>query len=815
MADLRLGALLDASTKERTDQPATIATDDLATHGVIVGMTGSGKTGLGVGLIEECLAAGVPTLLVDPKGDLTNLCLLFETMDGPTFQPWVDEAAARKAGLDVAAFAEQQATAWRTGLESWGIAPDHVAALRRSVDIAVYTPGSSAGLPLNVLGSLAPPPPGLDAEVVQDEVSGWVSGVLGLLGIAADPVTSREHILLSSIVSDAWGRRETLDLAGVITRIQQPPFRKLGVLELDQVIPAADRAALALRLNGLLAAPGFSTWLAGDPIDIASMMRTADGRPRCAVVTLAHLSDEQRLSTTALLLSKVVTWMRSQSGTSDLRLLLYLDEVAGYLPPVANPATKPVILLLMKQARAFGVGVVLATQNPVDVDYKALSNAGTWLVGRLQTEQDKARLLDGLSSAAGNVDMAATADAIAGLGKRQFLLREAGSDTPRLMTTRWAMSYLRGPMTREEIAALKQRGFRPTGQPEPVVSPPSAPVPAPPSAPAPAPASTSEPAPTPSTTTSTTSPTADDESPVMPAVAKAVGVRYVDPAAPWAAGVGAVPGGRLEAAAVARVHLRYDEAKVDFVHDEEYEAVLHPLSTADTAGLEQLTQVDFDERDLLEQAPPGARYVLPDARIDTATWWRTLERSLVDLLVRSRTVDVPVNRTLKLAARPGETPEQFQARCRAAADAAADKATAALEAKARRKVAALHQRLDAARTQLAVAEDRRSQTISADVASTVGSMLGGLFGGRQSRASVTAAARRAQTAQDRVSSARLKADELADAVAALEAEIAADVAALEAEWAAKAADVDTLSVPLERSDVRVDSLRLAWLPVGP
>ena len=459
MADLRIGGVLDAGTRERTSEATVISSSDLTTHGVIVGMTGSGKTGLGIVLIEECLSAGIPTLLIDPKGDLTNLCLTFPSLAPADFEPWLNESDVAKAGVPAADFAVQQATTWRDGLAGWDVGPERIADLRQRVEFEVYTPGSTAGRQLNIVGSLQAPGADANAEDTADEIESYVSSILAMLGINADPLASREHVLLSSLIQNSWSRGIDLDLATLLAQVQQPPMRKLGVLELEQFFPAPDRAAFAVRLNALLASPGFATWLEGDPIDIDGMLRTSDGRPRCAIVTTAHLSDEQRQSVTALVLSKFVTWTRRQGGSSDLRALLYMDEVAGYLPPTANPPTKKPIMLLLKQARAFGVGVVLSTQNPVDVDYKALSNAGTWLIGRLQTEQDKARLTDGLRSAAGSVDITALGETISALGKRQFVLKRAGSDQPALTTTRWAMSYLRGPLVRTEISRLATAGL--------------------------------------------------------------------------------------------------------------------------------------------------------------------------------------------------------------------------------------------------------------------------------------------------------------------------------------------------------------------
>jgi hypothetical protein len=348
------------------------------------------------------------------------------------------------------------------------------------------------------------------------------------------------------------------------------------------------------------------------------------------------------------------------------------------------------------------------------------------------------------------------------------------------------MSYLRGPLTREQVADLTRQ--RPAATAEPPVA-----------------TSTAEPV-TPPTVA------APGESPLAPAPPPSVPVAYLDPAAAWAADLGARPGRRFEAAAVARVRLRYDETKADLVHDEEYEAVLHPLPVAaDAAGLRP---VDYDDRDLLPTAPEGAQYVLPAADLSAARWWSDLRRAVADELVRSRRLQVLTNPELRLWSRPGETQEAFAQRCRAAADAAADKATAELAGKAEAKVRALQGRLDTATSRAAAAESERNAQIGTDVASTVGSMLGGLLGGRRSRASVAAAARRAQSAQARVDSARGKAEDLATQLADVEADLAADVAALDEQWAAKAEAVEAVGVPLEKTDVSVVDLRLVWVPVG-
>jgi uncharacterized protein DUF87 len=816
MADLHLGELVDPAAHQRNGTPAVVGTGDLTTHGVIVGMTGSGKTGLGVVLIEEALTAGVPCLLIDPKGDLTNLCLTFPDLTPADFRPWINDGDAQKAGLTSDAFAEQQATTWKDGLAGWGITPDRIKALRDSVGFTIYTPGSTSGVPLNIVGSLQAPADVSDMEVVRDEIEGYVSGLLGLVGIDADPLSSREHILLSNLIETAWTQGQSLDLGTLVGQVQQPPMRKLGVFELDQFFPPADRTTLAIKLNGLLASPSFAAWADGAPLDIDSLLRTADGEPAAAIVTIAHLSDEERQFVVALVLSKLVTWMRKQSGTTDLRTLVYMDEVAGYVPPTAAPPTKKPIMTLMKQARAFGVGVVLATQNPVDIDYKAISNAGTWMVGRLQTERDKARLLDGMSAAAGGVDVGAVGDTISGLAKREFVLRKAGKDTPDVFTTRWAMSYLRGPLTRDQIATL-MAGARGPAVAAQAVAPAAGPAVA-----AAAPVARAA-APLPVAAAAAPHPAAapvgDDATPMMPEVAQGVGVYFVDPAAPWLATVGGTPGStRYAPAAVARVRLRYDEEKADLVVDEEYEAVLHPLtSAADPAAA---VPVDYDERDLLAAAPGPASFVLPDAPIKAKTFWSTLEKDLVSQLVRARTIEIFANRPLKLFSRAGETKDEFAARCKDAAAAKADEETAKLRDKYETKAKSLQDRLQAAQDRAQVLEAEASGRQQEELLSTAGSLLGSFLGGRKRSSSLAtelrgAAGRRSRSraAGERLDAAQGKAGSISAQLSDLETDLSDDILRITGAWDEKATAIDSVPVSLERTDVQVSQLVLAWVPV--
>ena len=816
MADFLLGGQIDPAQHTRTDKLTTVGSGDFTTHGVIVGMTGSGKTGLGVVLVEEALSAGVPTILIDPKGDLTNLCLTFPDLAPSDFQPWVNEGDATKAGQSVPDFAAAQAKAWTDGLAGWGIAPDRIAALRNNVTFTIYTPGSNAGVGINIVGSLQAPADIGDAEVVGDEIEGFVSGLLSLVDIDADPLSSREHILLSNLILNEWTGGRSLDLPTLVGMVMQPPIRKLGVFELDQFFPPKDRQAFAMRLNGLLASPSFGSWMAGSPLDIASMLRTPDGKPRCAIVTTAHLSDQERQFVTTMVLAKLVTWMRRQSGTTDLRALLYMDEVAGYLPPTAMPPTKKPIMTLMKQARAFGVGVVLSTQNPVDVDYKALSNAGTWMIGRLQTEQDKQRLLDGMSAASGGVDVKAIGDTISGLAKREFVLRRAGKDQPDSFTTRWAMSYLRGPLTRDQIATLMaaQKG---TDAPVAATSVAAAATPDATAAPAAssAPAATAAPA-APVTL-------GQDETVVMPEVAGGIAVRWADVASPWLSALGGDSrGARYEASVVARVALRYDDDKADLVHDEEYEAVVFPLT--DQVDVTRSIAVDYDDRDLRPDAPTPCTYRLSNAPIKDKAFYTRIERDLIDFLVRSRTVELQTNRQLKLFSRPAETAEAFSIRCAAAADSAADAETAKLRDKYAAKVSKLQLQIQTAEDQANVLETQAKGRRNEEILSTAGSILGGLLGGRRSRGGLLgsvlgkaggAAGRRSRSAAagDRLDAAENKIEALHQQLEDLETELSAEVTEIDGRWAGIAAELTTTPVSLERADVKVTQLSLVWIPV--
>ena len=433
---------------------------DLVTHAVCVGMTGSGKTGLGIALLEEAAIDNIPAIIIDPKGDLTNLMLTFPELRPGDFEPWVNSEDARKQGLSPQEYAAKQAELWRRGLADWGQDGDRIGRLRAAADVAIYTPGSSAGIPVSILKSFSAPDQAVleDGELLRERIGTTVTSLLGLLGIEADPLQSREHILLATILDWAWKQGRDLDMPALIQYLQDPPVSRIGVLDLETYYPKTDRFAVVMALNNLLASPGFESWMAGAPLDIADALYAPSGKPRLAIFSIAHLNDAERMFFVSLLLNQVVGWVRTLPGTTSLRALLYMDEIFGYFPPVANPPSKKPLLTLLKQGRAYGLGVVLATQNPVDLDYKGLSNAGTWFIGRLQTDRDKQRVLDGLEGAAVGSGSAFNRQRmeqiLAGLGSRIFLMNNAHEDAPVVFQSRWALSYLCGPLTREQIKTL-------------------------------------------------------------------------------------------------------------------------------------------------------------------------------------------------------------------------------------------------------------------------------------------------------------------------------------------------------------------------
>lgn len=768
-----LGRPYDPETKATAGEPLLYDSRDLTTHAVCVGMTGSGKTGLCLALLEEAGIDGVPAICIDPKGDLANLLLTFPQLAPADFEAWVDPADAKRKGLSVPDYAASVANTWRKGLADWDQTPARIGKLRNSVDLTIYTPGAHTGLPLSVLRSLDAPGDGMrdDATALRERVGGVVGGLLSLVGRDADPLQSREHILLSNIVEQAWRAGQGLDLASLITAVQKPPMDKVGALDLETFFPAKDRTALAMALNNLLASPGFSAWLDGDPLDAQRLLFTPEGKPRISIISIAHLSDPERMFVVTLVLNELVGWMRRQSGTSSLRAILYMDEIFGYFPPTASPPSKMPMLTLLKQARAFGVGCVLATQNPVDLDYKGLGNTGTWFIGRLQTDRDKQRVLDGLESAlpGGAAGSRPTLDKLmSSLTQRVFLMRNVHEDAPLLMQSRWALSYLRGPLTGPEIARL-MAGRRDEGKTSQTV-----------------------------------------RSAARPAVPADVREYFI--AATRGSGATEY---RPMVLGSAKLHFVDAGAKIDLWRTV---SLLAPIADDGAAWAE--AQSNGSTRPAFTERPEeSAQFATLSAAALRAQSYAAWGRSLAAQLYETARSEVFTCKALDLASNPDESEGDFRARL---AHAARERRDAAVE-KVREKFAAkrttladqlrrAEERVGRERDQLT---ERRTQT-----AVSIGSaVLGALFGRKAISASSVGRAATAMRTASRVGREKEDVTRAEDSLDVLRQRLADFDAECETDLKAAGDSLDVASLPLERrslaprkGDIAVGEIALAWVP---
>lgn len=772
MAQLRIGGRLSAGGDTPPHRPLDLDSDRLTTHAVLLGMTGSGKTGLGIVLLEELIRARIPPIIVDPKGDMANLMLTFPKLDGPSFAPWVDPVEARQRGLSVEALGSATADRWSVGLDRWGLGGSDISALRASARFTVYTPGSRAGMPLNVLGSLSPPEGSVDDEATQESIGGFVSGLLGLLGIDADPIASREAILLANIVHHAWAERRNLSFPELIAAVSEPPFRKLGVFELHAFYPPEERRQLALRLNGLLASPSFAPWMEGPALDIGALLDAGD-KTAVPIFYLAHLDDRARMFFVTLLFGKIVSWMRGQSGSKSMRAAVYMDEVFGYLPPTANPPSKTPMLTLLKQGRAFGVGTILATQNPVDLDYKAMSNAGTWMIGRLQTERDQKRIVDGIGDPA-------LARTLADLGPREFVLCSSNTNAPDVFTSRWALAYLRGPFTQEDIRRVQQpfdAGEAPT------------------------------------------EPDSEQTLSRMPTVANGINFYHAHPAAEWLTAVGGDPrGGRNRAFLAARLQLRFDERKAKLDHAVEWEAL---LSAHAPLEIDDATEVDFDPRDFVESG--SGAYEIPELPLDEVATFNAFKKAVVERVYRDEEVELHRNLSLKLYSRPDESEELFRERCRKKAADMADRDAAKLRDRFETKRERLESRLTDAERRLedveAEAERRKGEEWMSGASALVDVFLGGRSSTRSilTRASRKASgtlSRRSRTRRSEEKAGRVAetVEDLIDELKELEADLLDELRRIDAEWDEKVDQIEPLSIRLEKNDIHVLKLAVIWVP---
>lgn len=765
-----LGRPYDPASNATSPAPLLYDSKDLTTHGLIVGMTGSGKTGLAIVLLEEAALDGIPSIVIDPKGDMANLALRFPDLRPEDFLPWIEPRDALSRGVTYEDLARETARKWEEGIGEWGQSKDRLRSLVAASSVDVYTPGSVSGRPLAVLRSLGAPPASLlrDEDALRERVVNAVSGLLGLVGIEADPVTSREHVLLATILDRAWRGGEDASLESLLTAIQSPPFHKLGALDLESFYPEKDRFALAARLNSLLASPAFAAWREGEPLEVQRLLYGSDGRPRTAILSIAHLGDEARMFFVTLLLNEVIGWMRAQEGTGSLRAILYMDEIFGFFPPVKAPPSKAPMLTLLKQARAFGLGVVLATQNPVDLDYKGLANIGTWFLGRLQTERDRERLMEGLASASGGFDRKKTEEILTSLGQRVFLMQNVHEDRPVVFQTRWALSYLRGPLTLEQLKKLGGGSSpEPAATPEAQREPPS---------------------------------TIGGERPSVPS---SVAECFLGS-----------EGNVYRPALLATASVHYVAASQDVDHWDHWEKLSWLVPLEGVEGEPDWGRGSETPSAVANEPDPGVGFAeLPPAvaRPKTYAAW---EKSLKEHLYRERRLTLFESKSLRMTSRPDESEADFRARLSHRLREKRDEEREALGRRFAPELARVEEAIRRAEARLE-RESTQFQGRTLDTAVDFGLTLAGALFGRK-LGSVTNVKRATQTARSASRASRERSDvaraeaELADQkekLTRLETELAEKTALLAA---APDVELQTLSLAPRKSDIRVERLALAW-----
>ncbi len=792
-----LGCEYDLSAGQRKEDLLLYDSKDLTTHAVVVGMTGSGKTGLCLALLEEAGIDRIPAIVIDPKGDIANLLLTFPDLRASDFRPWIDEGQASREGMSPDEFAASEAAKWKKGLESWGQDGDRIKLLRDTVEMQIYTPGSDAGRPITILKSFDAPGQEVidDSDALRERISSATSGLLALLGIDADPIRSREHILISNIFDDAWRKHENLSLGQLIGEIQRPPFAKVGVMELDAFYPAKDRMELAMMMNNLLASPSFASWMAGEPLNIKRLLHNSDGKPRISIMSIAHLSEPERMFFVTILLNEVVSWMRTQAGTTSLRAILYMDEVFGYFPPSKNPPSKQPMLTLLKQARAYGLGVILATQNPVDLDYKGLSNTGSWFLGRLQTERDKMRVLEGLEGAAAQVgstfNKSEMEQTLAGLGSRKFLLNNVHEDAPVVFESRWAMSYLRGPMTRQQIQQLVRQ--------DPSVQA----------------AMTEAPESEENRQEEISKRTIQAEPSARQSIPADVRQLFVEPARRATDGDHVVY--RPVLLGRGRVHYVRSTFGVDQWSEKTFLAEVKgnqlPNEIWDAAKLLQ-KELDFDKT-----PPESAKFEKVPDGLQTSDNFKTWEKELKKFLYRGQPLTIWKCAALGKFSEPNETMGDFKVRLEQLVSEKRDTEVEKLRDKYKSKFQTLRDRIRRAEDRVEKEKEEYTASRMNSILSVGTTIMGALLGrktfgvttARSAGSSMKSVGRSSRQKSD-ISRAEDNLEELRDKFADLEREFNEDVQQLEDKLKVDNLDFEELTVPPRKSDITIEEFGVCWLP---
>lgn len=780
LGEFYLGNQVDVKTLEKAEAPFLYASADLTTHAMIVGMTGSGKTGLGIDLLEEAIIDGLPALVIDPKGDMSNLLLRFPSICRDDLLPWISASMAEQAGQSREDFAQAEAERWENGRMAAGMDAARVEQLAQA-DITVYTPGSHSGTPLSIL-NLTTPSESLrqDTEALQSYISSTVAGLLSLVGLDADPLTDREFILLSTLFTARWSVGESVDLPSLITAIQKPQLDKIGVMPLESFYPEKDRFALAMRFNNLLASPQYATWMEGEAMDPQALLYTPEGKPRVAILSIGHLSDRERMFVVTLLLNQVVAWMRRQPGQSALRALLYMDEVHGYFPPVSNPPSKEPMLTLLKQARAFGLGVVLATQNPADLDYKGLSNIGTWFIGHLQTQQDRDRLLDGLDTGAeGGQSRIAMNELLSRLPKRTFYVNNVHERSFSLLSTRWTMSYLAGPLTGEQLKQLQ-------------------------------PAMASQP----KTDVASDAPVTDQASAMSTAM-----VESAPPVAPKGVEVYYVPT-QGEA-----IYMPYVMGMASIFYEDEKAGVHLERKIAYLADVPEAPQAaDWDDAERLDpaalslhsQAPASAAFApvsLDGVSAAKMIAWKT---GFKNALYAKERLTVPYHPGTKTYGKPGEE-GQFAIRMEGALREQRDKKMKEVKEKYQKKLDAMQERIRKAQLAVQREETQANAAKQSTLVSLGSALLSGILGsrkpsatmiGRMSSSARSFSRQRAQEADTRRAEENVAAYQ--EELQKLEDALAEELQQIGDSFSVDKEQVESVEIKPKKSNIQVQNLFLVW-----
>ncbi len=794
-----LGATYDVDRNKINDEILNYDARDLTTHAICVGMTGSGKTGLCVGLLEEAALDKIPAMIIDPKGDMTNLLLQFEDLKAKSFKPWINVDDAKRKDLDIDTFAERTASQWKEGLKKWGQGPERIQQIRKSVEYTIYTPGSSAGIPINILGSFTAPQIDFEAnlEMLTERIQGNVAALLGMINRKEDPSRSREGILLSKIFEHHWRKEESLDLSALILSIQNPPVKKLGVFDVDTFFPENDRFELAMEFNNLIASPQFAYWLKGEPLDIEKIYFTSDGKPRHSIFYIAHLSEQERMFFVTLLLNSLITWMRGQSGTTSLRSLIYFDELFGYFPPVANPPSKKPLLTLLKQARAYGVGTVLVTQNPVDIDYKGLSNAGTWFIGKLQTERDKKRVLEGLKGAiaeSGSSDQFDFEQLITSLSSRVFLMHNVHEDEPVVFHTRWVMSYLRGPLTRTQVKVLmEQKKDQDLGEGGPKL--------------ALAEKSKSN------LITSIVPPSVD------PAVnQKFLTIRTSVDQALAALETNKPPTLHYEPMTLGLGQVRFFDQKRDIDQIQEFAQMAGPPDEFGRVEWSNAIAIDDWKHELVSQPDQLTDITVtfgavPES-LNTGKEISKVKKDFSDWIYHNQELPIQVHPKLNLFQELTESPESFQMRVLQAARENRDKEIDALQDKYEDDLERISDRIRREEIKL---DDQKAELQHRKTAEIVGvaETIFSVFAGRRRRSlsGVTTKSRMRRKASQRVEAIEEELENLHEDYTKLEQELEGRLAQIARKWEKSPEEIEVHKITPRRADVMIDQILLIWAPI--